>query len=76
MSKGWPSRHNGGLVDGHCIFGEIGNDGVTRLVVRCNGLVLFVDFNTPPLGALCEQDRVNRVVSDAKVLPACYRGDL
>lgn len=56
MSKGGTARHDGGLVDGHCVFGEIGNDGVTRLVVGCNGLVLFVDFNTLPLGAL--QDRM------------------
>lgn len=77
MSKSWTSRHDGGLVDGHCVFGEIGNDGMTGLVVGCDGFVLFVDFNTPPLRTLCEQDGIKRTVSDAKLLPAStYRVDL
>lgn len=51
MSKSWAPRHDSGLVDGHCIFGEIGNDGMARLMVGCDGLVLLVDFNAPPLRA-------------------------
>lgn len=51
VSKSWSSRHDGGLIDGHCIFGEIGNNGMAGLVVGCDGLVLLVDFNTLSLRA-------------------------
>lgn len=57
MSKCWTSRHDGGLVDGHRIFGEIGNYGMAGLVVGCDGLVLLVDFNAPPLRTLYEKDK-------------------
>lgn len=57
MSKSWTSRHDGGLVDGHCIFGEIGNNGMAGLVVGRDGLVLLVNFNTPPLRTLYEKDK-------------------
>ncbi len=49
MAKSWASRHDGGLIDGHRIFSKIGNDGMAGLMVRCNRLVLFVNFNTSPL---------------------------
>lgn len=51
MAESWASRHNRGLVDGHCIFGEIGNDGMAGLMVGCDGFILLVDFNTLPLRA-------------------------
>lgn len=51
MSESWTTRHDGGLVDGHSIFGEIGNNGMARLVVGSDGLVLLVNLNTPPLRA-------------------------
>lgn len=57
MSKSWTSRHDGGLVDGHRIFGKIGNNGMSGLVVGCDGLVLLVNFNTPPLRTLYEKDK-------------------
>lgn len=76
MSKSWTSRHDGGLVDGHRVFGEVGNDGVTGLVVGCDGFVLFVDFNAPPLRTWCKQDKIKRIVSDAELLPDSYRADL
>lgn len=44
------SGHDGGLIDGHCLFGVIGHDGMAGLVVRCDGLVLLVDLHTFPLG--------------------------
>lgn len=52
VSESWPTRHDGGLVDRHRIFGEIGNNGMARLVVGSDGLVLLVNLNTPPLRAL------------------------
>lgn len=58
MSKGWTTRHDGGFVDGHCIFGKIGNNGVARLVVGSDGLVLLVYLNTPPLGALHQKKQI------------------
>lgn len=69
VSKSRTSRHDGGLVDGHRVFSEIGYDGVTGFVVGRDGFVLFVDFNAPPLRTLCDCD-----VSDAKLLPASCRG--
>lgn len=62
MSKSWTSRHDGGLVDRHCIFGEIGNNGMARLMVGSNGLVLLVNLNTPPLRALHRegQNKLNK----------------
>lgn len=66
MSESWTTRHDGGLVDRHCIFGEIGNNGMARLVVGSDGLVLLVNLNTPPLGAL-QQKRPNKSsMSDLK----------
>lgn len=64
MSKSWTSRHDGGLVDGHCIFGEIGNNGMAGLMVGCDSLVLLVNFNTLPLRALYKKDRIKMIVSD------------
>lgn len=60
VSQSWTTRHDGGLVDRHCIFGEIGNDGMARLVVGSDGLVLLVNLYTPPLGAL-QQKRPNKL---------------
>lgn len=51
MAKSWSSRHDGRLVDGHSIFGVVGNDGVTRLMIGCDGLVFLVYYNTFPLRA-------------------------
>lgn len=51
MSQCGAARHDGGLVDGHGVFGEVGHDGVSGLVVRCDGLVLLVDLHAPPLRA-------------------------
>lgn len=66
MSESWTTRHDGGLVDRHCIFGEIGNNGMARLVVGSDGLVLLVNLNTSPLGAL-QQKRPNKLsMSDFK----------
>lgn len=49
MSQTGASGHDGGLVDGHGVFGVVGYDCVARLMVRRNALVLFVYFCTPPL---------------------------
>lgn len=51
MAQSWSSRHDSSLIDGHCIFGVIGNNGMAGLVVCGNGLILLVNFNTPPLRA-------------------------
>lgn len=57
VSESWPTRHDGGLVDGHCIFSEVGYNGMARLVVGSDGLVLLVYLNTPPLRALKRQNK-------------------
>lgn len=57
MSESWTTRHDGGLVDRHCIFGEIGNNGMARLMVGSDGLVLLVNLNTPPLGTLRDEKK-------------------
>lgn len=51
MSESRASGHDGGLIDGHGVFGEVSNDSVAGLVVGSDGLVLLVDFNTSPLRA-------------------------
>lgn len=51
MSQAGPSGHDGGLVDRHGVFCVVSDDGVARLVVGCDELVLLVYFCTPPLGA-------------------------
>lgn len=51
MAKRRASGHDRGLVDGHCIFGVVGNNGVAGLVVGRDGLILLVDFNALPLRA-------------------------
>ena len=51
VSKSRASGHDCGLVDGHRIFGVVGNDGVSGLVVGCDFFILLVDFNALPLGA-------------------------
>lgn len=61
MAKSWSSRHDSGLINGHCIFGVIGNDGMARLMVGSDGLILFVNFNTPPLRAWYEADTIQRL---------------
>lgn len=60
MAKSWASGHDSGLIDGHCIFGEIGNDGMAGLMVGCDGLILLVDFNAPPLRAWYETDKIKK----------------
>lgn len=62
MAKSWASRHDSGLIDGHCIFGEIGNNGVAGLVVGRDGLILLVNFNTSPLRAWYEKDKIKRIL--------------
>lgn len=64
MSKSWTTRHDGGLIDGHCIFSKIGNDGMAGLMIGCDSLVLLVDFNAPSFGALYEQNKIKRSFSD------------
>lgn len=49
MSQTGASGHDGGLVDGHGVFGVVRYDGMARLMVRCDALVLLVNFCTPPL---------------------------
>lgn len=66
MSESWTTRHDGGLVDRHCIFGEIGNNGMAGLVVGSDGLVLLVNLNTPPLGALQQKRPSKSSMSDLK----------
>ena len=51
MAEGWASGHDGGFIDGHGIFSVVGNDGMARLMVGCDDLVLLVDLYTPPLRA-------------------------
>ena len=57
MAKSWSSRHDGGLIDRHCIFGVIGNNGMAGLMVRSNGFILLVYFNAPPLRTWPETDK-------------------
>lgn len=49
MSQTGAPGHDGGLVDGHGVFGVVGYDGMARLMVRRDALVPLVDFCTPPL---------------------------
>lgn len=49
MSQTGASGHDGGLVDGHGVFGVVRYDGMARLMVRRDALVLLVYFCTPPL---------------------------
>lgn len=51
MAKSWASGHDGGFIDGHCVFGVIGYDSMAGLMVGCDGLILLVNVNTPPLRA-------------------------
>lgn len=60
MAKSWASRHDSGLIDGHCVFGEIGNNGMAGLMVGCDGFVVLVDDNAPPLRALYEKDKIKK----------------
>lgn len=64
MAKSWTSRHDGGLIDGHCIFGVIGNNSMAGLMVGCDGLILLVDINTLPLRAWCGKDKIKRIKRD------------
>lgn len=57
MSQTGASGHDGGLVDGHGVFGVVGHDGVARLVVRRDALVLLVYFCTPPLRTFRQKRR-------------------
>lgn len=49
MAKSGAARHDGGLIDGHGVFGVIRNDGVARLVVGRDLFVLRIDLCTPSL---------------------------
>lgn len=51
MTQGRPAGHDGSFVDGHSIFGVVGHNGMSRLVVGSDGLVLLVNIHTPALGA-------------------------
>lgn len=43
--------HDGGLINGHGVFGVTRNNGMARLVVGRDLFVLRVDLCTPPLWA-------------------------
>lgn len=64
MAKSWSPRHDGGLIDGHCVFGVVGNDGMAGLMVCGDGLILLVDFHAPPLRAWCQKDTIKRIITD------------
>lgn len=51
MSQTGASGHDGGLVDGHGVFGVVRHDGMARFVVRRDALVLLVYFCAPSLRA-------------------------
>lgn len=60
MSQTRASGHDGGLVNRHGVFGVVRYDGVTRLMVRRDELVLLVYFCTPSLRALKKKRRKTR----------------
>ena len=49
VSEGGSAGHDGGLVDGHGVLGVVRHDGVARLVVGRDLLVLLVDVHAAPL---------------------------
>ena len=51
MAHAGASWHDGGLVDGHGVLGVVRHNGVSRLVVGRDLLVLLVYLRTPPLWA-------------------------
>lgn len=65
MSQTGASGHDGGLVDGHGVFGVVRHDGVARFVVRRDALVLLVYFCAPSLRAFGQSaaDTINIQIS-------------
>lgn len=51
MSQTGASGHDGGLVDGHGVFGVVRHNGMARFVVCRDSLVLLVYFCAPSLRA-------------------------
>ena len=51
VSEGGSAGHDGGLVDGHGVLGVVRHNGVSRLMVGCDLLVLLVYLRTLPLWA-------------------------
>ena len=49
VSEGGSAGHDGGLVDGHGVLGVVRHDGMPRLVVGRDLLVLLVDVHAAPL---------------------------